>query len=321
MEQNEERNQTYEIEVIAVDSDDTPGLSMGTVTVTAKTEKDAVDLASNLLWDDRLDVTCHRRFKVKLSGPEAQKLAEDVTCLSLVDIDMDNCRVYYRRDALIYAFQRESRNCYALFECTSSGEPMVQVPIRSIKLAQLPSDHDEFCDWVKSVDITVEVSRNVPDKAYRVHLYGVVRVPYEVAAASEADAIARAEASADMYQDIRNGEYAEELTGALVDELSADGDVLQYNVYDIKNGDWTLAGSKVTELKQVEAVNATHELDEDEIRDFLTGRIESGDMLLEDITKMMARYGLMDPKAFQAEMRERIDEFNAEKDSSPSPGM
>ncbi|MBR8092792.1 hypothetical protein K6W98_13265 [Burkholderia cepacia] len=57
---------------------------------------------------------------------------------------------------------------------------------------------------------------------------------------------------------------------------------------------------------------AEQELGEDEIRDFLTDRIERGDMALEDVTKMMARYGLMDPKAFQVEMRERMQNHRNE---------
>lgn len=68
--------------------------------------------------------------------------------------------------------------------------------------------------------------------------------------------------------------------------------------------------------------DAERDLDEDEIRDFLTDRIESGDMQLEDITKLMVRYGLMDPKAFQVEMCERMQNHrNEQQDRSPAPGM
>lgn len=45
-------------------------------------------------------------------------------------------------------------------------------------------------------------------------------------------------------------------------------------------------------------------------------------MQLEDITKLMVRYGLMDPKAFQVEMCERMQNHrNEQQDRSPAPGM
>jgi len=43
-------------------------------------------------------------------------------------------------------------------------------------------------------------------------------------------------------------------------------------------------------------------------------RIESGDLAVEDIPLRLARYGLMDPVAFQNEMQERIE--NSKLDSA-----
>lgn len=47
-------------------------------------------------------------------------------------------------------------------------------------------------------------------------------------------------------------------------------------------------------------------VDEDTIATHLLHRIESGDLLLEDIPVRLARYGLLDPSDFVAEMRERM---------------
>lgn len=56
------------------------------------------------------------------------------------------------------------------------------------------------------------------------------------------------------------------------------------------------------------AMPRSDELDgiEDAIVDFFTNRIESGNLPLEEVTRLMARYGLMDPAAFVAEMKERM---------------
>lgn len=45
---------------------------------------------------------------------------------------------------------------------------------------------------------------------------------------------------------------------------------------------------------------------EDAITSYITNRIDDGNMDLGDVTKYMARYGLMDPTAFALEMQERM---------------
>lgn len=47
-------------------------------------------------------------------------------------------------------------------------------------------------------------------------------------------------------------------------------------------------------------------LSESELADFMLERIESGELHLEHIPDLMARYGLMEPIDFTNEMRERI---------------
>lgn len=88
-----------------------------------------------------------------------------------------------------------------------------------------------------------------------------------------------------------------------------EGDELQEGIDDLLREIRTASGAFKAQWKLPEA---EQELGEDEIRDFLTDRIERGDMALEDVTKMMARYGLMDPKAFQVEMRERMQNHRNE---------
>jgi hypothetical protein len=48
-------------------------------------------------------------------------------------------------------------------------------------------------------------------------------------------------------------------------------------------------------------------LDEDEVAAFMLQRIEDGNLSLEDIPVRLARYGLMEPDDFVAEMRERME--------------
>ncbi|ARI02431.1 TPA: hypothetical protein L5G07_001491 [Pseudomonas aeruginosa] len=60
-----------------------------------------------------------------------------------------------------------------------------------------------------------------------------------------------------------------------------------------------------TNTQPSEAINTRLKL-EAEIADFLRQRIDDGDLNLEDIPLRLARYGLMDPEAFAAEMRERM---------------
>jgi len=48
------------------------------------------------------------------------------------------------------------------------------------------------------------------------------------------------------------------------------------------------------------------DLDEEEIANWIAGTIESGNMKLEDIPKLMARYALADPSAMRSEFAERM---------------
>lgn len=83
---------------------------------------------------------------------------------------------------------------------------------------------------------------------YRVHVFAVVRVPYTVQAASPIAAIEKAEQIAELHTEFRNGEYAEEWTGVLLDQLDQQGDVVKYTSYDIEGGEWVEAspGKKET---------------------------------------------------------------------------
>lgn len=47
-------------------------------------------------------------------------------------------------------------------------------------------------------------------------------------------------------------------------------------------------------------------LDHEEIKDWIAGTIESGNMALEDIPKLMARYAMSDPSAMRSEFAERM---------------
>lgn len=96
------------------------------------------------------------------------------------------------------------------------------------------------------------------NKAYRVHLYAVVRVPYDVpSAASQLDAIAKAEAQADLHRDFIQGEYAEEVVGVLVDEASDDEyfNTLNY-VPDPESGDWVVEVQRTEAERHADAAGA-----------------------------------------------------------------
>jgi hypothetical protein len=71
--------------------------------------------------------------------------------LHLVRTDPDNCRVYYKRGDTLYAFQRERREHFELYECTSTGEPMMTVPMQAID--RKPDDYPEFVRWVEQGNI------------------------------------------------------------------------------------------------------------------------------------------------------------------------
>jgi hypothetical protein len=68
---------------------------------------------------------------------------------------------------------------------------------------------------------------------YRVHVYAVVRVPVEVDAESQLDAIKLAENARDWDQELNAGdhEFADEIVGFLVDE-DGDPEYLNSKMYD-----------------------------------------------------------------------------------------
>ena len=80
----------FDVEVLAIDSDDGPELSMGAVRVTAEHDHAAVDKAHDLLWDRRIGITCHPRYKVA-----------QVATLDLAAIDTEMLQVELRRRGLI----------------------------------------------------------------------------------------------------------------------------------------------------------------------------------------------------------------------------
>lgn len=78
-------------------------------------------------------------------------------------------------------------------------------------------------DYQPAVDYSQEDSQGA--KAYRVHLYAVVRVPVAVpSATSQLDAIDKAQATTDLFHAFRGGEYAEDIVNVLVEEVGDDED-------------------------------------------------------------------------------------------------
>ncbi|MCA7889079.1 hypothetical protein LGM58_38520 [Burkholderia contaminans] len=417
-----------------------------------KPEVNIVMARHNADDDDRLATMLDR--KNRLPTASNGNLAE---ALQLVRTDTDNCRVYYKRGDTLYAFQRERRDQFQLFECTLAGEPMVPVPMKAID--RHPDDYPEFERWLESENVrsfaeaeTMFVAANLPaerylevtvpssfddgehtifdaldagasvGKAYDVsHEELVGQVKALVKAASTLvqaveytplgiRGIAAVQATKSTLAKLPNSGYlastdrdvpetfhqpagVAHLNGqvmaapevvAILDKAESfivgfEGDELQEGIDDLLREIRTASAALKTQRKLLESpdltaeqwrglgkgelvrrieaagysasgptdsraaengepvwvcnarealaeigklVDAEPDLDEDEIRDFLTNRIDSGDMALEDITKMIARYGLMDPKAFQVEMRERMQNHrNEQQDRSPAPGM
>lgn len=58
---------------------------------------------------------------------------------------------------------------------------------------------------------------------------------------------------------------------------------------------------------EVTVVAKPEPLEEDAIARLMSHRIENSDLALEDIPNRLAKFGLMEPHTFVAEMRERID--------------
>jgi hypothetical protein len=71
---------------------------------------------------------------------------------------------------------------------------------------------------------------------------------------------------------------------------------------DAEHQAWQEAGA----LCNAATAKANVSLSEDDLAKFMLQRIENGDLALEDIPVRLARYGLMEPSAFVAEMRERM---------------
>ena len=79
--------------------------------------------------------------------------------------------------------------------------------------------------------------------------------------------------------------------------------------YAIENS--MLTGSTAAEVNDYKvSVNQVSDLGEDELTEFMADRIENGDIDLGDLPRRLARYGLMSPASFAAEMDERMQ--NAE---------
>ena len=96
------------------------------------------------------------------------------------------------------------------------------------------------------------------EKRYRVQLYAVVRVPIEVVATDQTDALRVAEEAfeKDVANFLYRGEFADELTSALVDE---DGDV-EYGrsqLYVPARGGW----KQPSDLAQNECRGCGHRLE------------------------------------------------------------
>jgi hypothetical protein len=63
---------------------------------------------------------------------------------------------------------------------------------------------------------------------YRVHVYAIVRIPFEIEAESQLEALEKAD-EFDLAEELAKGfrgEYADDIEGYMVDELDVDGDFL-----------------------------------------------------------------------------------------------
>lgn len=85
-------------------------------------------------------------------------------------------------------------------------------------------------------------------------------------------------------------------------------DVLRAALADVQDA-LSARGVKVLQVEPVTS-DAGEPLTEDELADFMLERIESGSLRVEDIPLRLARYGLMEPSSFLAEMRERMEGRN-----------
>ena len=69
---------------------------------------------------------------------------------------------------------------------------------------------------------------------YRVHIYAIVRVPVDVEAESPEKAVELADQATNLHEAFRQGEYADDIDGFLVDELGPQGIVVSSQAYDKK---------------------------------------------------------------------------------------
>lgn len=85
-----------------------------------------------------------------------------------------------------------------------------------------------------------ETEQKAEAKAYRVHLYAVVRVPVEISeASSQLEAIQKAESQTNLQTAFLSGEFADDVVSVLVDEVG-DEEYLKSTTYlpDGKTGGW-----------------------------------------------------------------------------------
>lgn len=74
----------------------------------------------------------------------------------------------------------------------------------------------------------------------------------------------------------------------------------------IGNGLLTGETAAEVDLYEISTAILPEPLSEDDITDYMNERIADGDLSLEDILYRLVSYGLMEPHAFIAEMRERM---------------
>lgn len=119
------------------------------------------------------------------------------------------------------------------------------------------------------------------------------------------DAIWRLQPTAEVTAEIKvryvlNGHSPESMRQRLHDELMVEVD------RGILSGDTALGVDDYSVNVRIVEQSDDQDVDEDDIAAFITTRIEDGNLSLEDIPLLMARYGKMDPKQFITEMKERM---------------
>lgn len=102
-------------------------------------------------------------------------------------------------------------------------------------------------------------------------------------------------------QYVLNGHSPESMRLRLKDEIAAEVD------RGILSGDTSATVEDYQITVSIQDRPEKSEMDESLITMFLSRRIEDGNLSLEDIPKLMARYGMMEPKQFIDEMNERMN--------------